>query len=68
MAENRREKVRIISGNPSGVADIDDGSDRLVNVFSMQGVLLRSNVHQPDATRGLLTGLYIVGGKKSLVR
>lgn len=62
------KKVRIISGNPSGVADIDDGSDRLVNVFSMQGVLLRSNVHQPDATRGLPTGLYIVGGKKSLVR
>lgn len=62
------KKVRIISGNPAGVAGIEDSSDLPLNVFSIQGVLLRSNVRQADATKGLPKGLYIVGGRKSLVK
>jgi len=42
--------------------------DNLVNVYNMQGVMLRHNVAQNEATQGLPNGIYIVGNKKVLVR
>lgn len=61
------KKVTIISGNPMGVEGVESTPDRLVDVFSMQGILLRSRVPQAEATEGLPSGIYIVGGKKTLV-
>lgn len=62
------KKVKIISGNPAGVEGLNDDIDDLVNVFSMQGILLRSNVKTSESIAGLPTGFYIVGGKKTLVK
>lgn len=39
-----------------------------VNVYNTQGQLLRTNVERTSATSGLPTGIYIVGGKKVIVR
>lgn len=44
-----------------------DGEDAAVDVYSMQGILLRKAVPASEATQGLPAGLYIVGGKKVLV-
>lgn len=40
----------------------------VVNVYSVDGVLVRRNVQRAEATRGLPAGLYIVGGRKLLVK
>lgn len=45
-----------------------DNSDRPVNVYNTQGQLLRQNVKPSQATTGLPAGIYIVGGKKVIVK
>ncbi|MDE6126780.1 MAG: glycoside hydrolase family protein [Muribaculaceae bacterium] len=44
-----------------------DESSRLVDVYNVQGIRLRSGVQAATAADGLPSGLYIVGGKKLLV-
>ena len=45
------------------------GSDNQgVNVYDMKGVLLRCGVNPAEATMGLPTGVYVIGGKKVLVK
>lgn len=39
-----------------------------VNVYDMKGVLLRRGVTQAEATQGLPTGVYVINGKKVLVK
>ena len=39
-----------------------------LDVFTISGILLRSQVSAAEATRGLAPGLYIVGTQKVLVR
>lgn len=46
---------------------VDFGLNR-VNVYNMQGVLIRANVRERDAIAGLPAGLYIVGKKKIIVK
>lgn len=43
-------------------------ADGLVNVYSLSGVLVRSNVDALSATTGLPAGIYVVGGRKIVVR
>lgn len=42
--------------------------DARVNVFTLGGVMLRSNVAVSDAVKGLDAGIYIVGNRKVLVK
>ena len=53
---------------PTGIADIMAGENQLVNVYNIQGMLIRSNVAADEAISGLPAGIYIVGGKKVYVR
>lgn len=39
-----------------------------VNVYDMKGVLLRQGVNPAQATHGLPTGVYVINGKKVLVK
>ncbi len=39
-----------------------------VNVYDMKGVLLRQGVNPAQATQGLPTGVYVINGKKVLVK
>ncbi len=41
---------------------------KTVNVYGINGALLRSNVKSADAAKGLPAGLYIIGGQKVLVK
>lgn len=45
-----------------------DKNDQPVNVYNTQGQLLRQNVMPSQATTGLPAGIYIVGGKKVIVK
>lgn len=58
--------------NILGTSAIDnitaDESNLPVNVYNTQGQLLRQNVSPSQATIGLPAGIYIVGGKKVIVR
>jgi hypothetical protein len=47
--------------------DVDNASD-VVNVYNMQGMLLKRGVNINEATIGLSRGIYIVGNKKVVVK
>lgn len=53
---------------PTGIDDIMIGENQFVNVYNIQGILIRANVAVGEATVDLPAGLYIVGGKKVYVR
>lgn len=42
-------------------------NDSIVNVYNMQGVVIRTNVDATTATQGLPRGIYIVGNKKVFI-
>ena len=44
---------------------IEDQKEK-VNVYSIDGVLIRRNVARAGATDGLVKGIYIVGNKKTI--
>jgi hypothetical protein len=55
-------------GVATGVADVEVSDDALVNVYNFSGVAVRQGVKASEATLGLPNGLYIVGGKKVIVK
>lgn len=52
----------------SSIDEIEATEAGIVNVYSLQGVVLKEGVEASKATEGLAPGLYIVGGKKIAVR
>lgn len=61
--------MRVSGAEITGVETVDaDDQDALVDVYNMQGMLLRSGVRRAEALRDLPAGIYIAGGKKVLVR
>ena len=45
----------------------DDAAGGLVNVYNLQGMMVRSNVVAEEASVALPAGIYIVNGKKIAV-
>lgn len=64
------DNVDVEVGTTTGVNDInlDTASNGPVDVYNMNGQLLRHNVERNEATTGLPSGIYIVGGKKVVVK
>ena len=64
------DDVDVEVGTTTGVKDIntDTVDNGPVDVYNMNGQLLRHNVERNEATTGLPSGIYIVGGKKVVVR
>lgn len=53
------------SGTTSSISGIMNGDENApVDVYSVSGALIRSNVEPSRALDGLAKGVYIVGGKK----
>lgn len=52
----------------TGVEEIATEAAAVVDVFNMQGVRVRHNVSRAEATLDLAPGIYIIGGKKVLVK
>lgn len=45
-----------------------EAADALVNVYNLQGVLVKQNVGRAAAAADLTPGVYVIGGRKTLVR
>ena len=54
-------------GTITGVGQVISTADTLVNVYSLTGQLVRSNVKRSVAIKGLKKGIYLVKGEKVLV-
>ena len=67
-----RIKKVYLSDNPNGESALDEitfsPSERSVDVYNIQGMRLRTQVSTADAVNGLPEGLYIVDGKKIVVK
>ncbi len=61
-----KRMIEIGGDETVGIEDVEDESE--VDVYSINGVLLRSKVDSATATVGLPRGMYIVKGKKVLVK
>lgn len=66
---NNGENLVVTDTDPTtGIEDIFAGEENgPVDVYNMQGVLIKSNVDPANATEGLAKGVYIIGGKKIAV-
>lgn len=63
----RFSTVKLVS--VAGVEDVAvDKADELVDVYNLQGMLLRQGVTRVDALNDLPAGIYIVGNKKVIVK
>lgn len=54
--------------DPDAVEAIDMESRKPVDVYSSDGILLKKNVDPHNATSGLSEGLYIIGGRKVIIK
>lgn len=67
-----RLKKVYVSDNPDGESALDiiyvPDSEQPVDVYNLQGMKLKSKVSSAEATEGLQPGIYIVGGKKVIVK
>jgi hypothetical protein len=52
----------------TGVAGVATEENAVVNVYNLQGVQLRKGVNAANATDNLPAGIYVVGGKKVVVK
>ena len=58
-----------IEGTISSINTVSDAAAaKVVDVYSLSGVKVRANVKAENAVNGLSSGIYIVGGKKVLVK
>ena len=64
------DKTISISGAINGVKTIKviENSGEFVNVYTLDGMLVKRNVKMSEATDNLRKGIYIVGKKKILVK
>ena len=53
---------------PTGIEAIGIDGNETVNVYTLQGIVLKQNVKGSEALNGLPRGIYIVGNRKVIVR
>ena len=58
------KSMRIMVGSTSDIRQAVSGGSRLVDVYSLQGIMLRKGVESGKALNGLPSGVYVVDGKK----
>ena len=61
---------RLTKESHSGLDSITiiDNQDTRVDVYNLQGIAIKRNVDRKDWERGLAAGIYIIGGKKVLIK
>lgn len=69
MESNKQAPVQLyVSTATTDIRNLPQAETNLVNVYSIDGRLLRANVQQDEALTGLPKGMYIVGTMKYVVR
>ena len=70
--ESAGTNTRIISlsnsGNTTGISVTNKSSDTITDVYNITGIKVRSQVPLSEATNGLQKGIYIINGKKTIVK
>lgn len=61
-------KVFILGNLATGIEGVTAAADAQVNVYTLNGVLVRQNVKMSEALKGLNKGVYIVNGVKQAVK
>ena len=64
------DNVRLLSKNtniPDGIESVGTDMEN-VDVYSISGVRVKTNATRRNATQGLPKGVYIVNGKKTIVK
>ncbi len=56
------------STTPTGIAEVTVSGNTKVDVYTITGIKVRSQVTRDDALTGLPKGVYIIGNKKHLVK
>lgn len=61
-----QQTIKVIFGSDimTGITHVSVTTDKLVDVYSLAGALLRSHVAPENALNGLQPGVYVVNGKK----
>ena len=61
-----QQTIKVIFGSDimTGITHVSVTTDKLVDVYSLAGALLRSHVAPENALNGLRPGVYVVNGKK----
>ncbi len=67
-ASHDAKRILEIGDNDSTTSLESIQTERTVDVYSINGVLLRTKVNSANATHGLRPGLYIIDGKKVMVK
>ena len=64
------DKTITINGVINNIKNVEivDNENEIVDVYTIDGVLIKRNVKAAEATRNLAKGIYIVGKKKVLVK
>lgn len=60
------ESLQLPDAGVTSIEEIDD-ENPIVNIFSLDGILLKTNVNKEDALKGLEKGIYIINKKKIVV-
>lgn len=58
--------MRIMVGNTTNINKADDNGPGTINVYNIQGTMLRKGAETDKALDGLPSGIYVVGGKKKI--
>ncbi len=58
----------LFADDATGVNSVEAAADRLVNVYTIDGVRVRSAVRMPDALKELPRGVYVIDGVKQAVQ
>ncbi len=63
------QRMLPLDGGTTGIETVETAeADALVNVYTLSGVEVRHQVRAAEATNGLQRGIYIVNGKKMVVK
>lgn len=65
---NRQPVALYRSTTPTGIAEVTVSGDAKVDVYTITGMKVRSQVTRNNALKGLAKGVYIIGNKKYLVK
>ncbi|MCD8318383.1 MAG: Ig-like domain-containing protein [Paraprevotella sp.] len=61
-------QLKLILDGASGIDAVVSDNNALVNVYTVSGIEVRHQVRASEAAQGLPTGLYIVNGKKVIIK
>ena len=66
--EHQLAPLTVNVNNSTGVIEITSAENEIVNVYNMQGQMVKKNVRMQEALNGLPSGCYLVGNQKVYVK